>query len=152
MTQRTLVGVAIPLLVLALAGCGPRLTPAQRVEKLRLEHEIIPVGSTTVHDAEGNPTLIVDLRVTNKGTEHLPHLTVLVQVHGKDGVEKTSRRVTLDLADASPGVGIQVAAKLPGVEAGEDDQVTVQLESNLSPEVLKTFPEYEDVVKMEGAS
>ncbi|MCG6963896.1 MAG: hypothetical protein LJE95_11575 [Acidobacteria bacterium] len=152
MTQRTYVSVAIPLLVLALAGCGPRLTPAQRVEKLRLEHEIIPVGSTTVHDAEGNPTLIVDLRVTNKGTEHLPHLTVLVRVHGKDGVEKASRRVTLDLADASPGVGIQVAAKLPGVEAGEDDQVTVQLESNLSPEVLKTFPEYQDVVKMEGAS
>lgn len=152
MRHRTLVSAAIPLLVLALAACGPRLTTAQRVEKLRLDHEIIPVGTTTVHDAEGNPVLVVDLRVTNKGTQHLPHLTVLVQVHGKDGVEKASKRVTLDLADATPGVGVQVAAKLPGVEAGEDDQVTVQLESKLSPEVLKTLPEYRDVLKMEGAS
>lgn len=152
MRHRTPVSVAIPLLVLALAACGPRLTTAQRVEKLRLDHEIIPVGSTTVHDAEGNPVLVVDLRVTNKGTQHLPHLTVLVQVHGKDGVEKASQRVTLDLADATPGVGVQVAAKLPGVEAGEDDQVTVQLESKLSAEVLKTLPEYRDVLKMEGAS
>lgn len=152
MSKRSTVSVAIAALVLALAGCGPRLTPAQRVEKLRLDHEIVPVGSTTIHDAEGKPVLVVDLRITNKGTSHLPHLTVLVQVHGKDGIEKASRRVTLNLADATPGVGVQVAAKLPGVEAGEDDQVTVQLESNLSPDVLKTFPEYQDVLKMEGAS
>jgi hypothetical protein len=146
MSKRPITSVVIPVLVMALAGCGPRLTPVQRVEKMRLAHDIIPVGTTTVHDAEGNPTLVVDLRVTNKGVDRLPHLTVLVQVHDKNGIEKVSRRVTLDLTAATPGVGIQVAAKLPGVEAGDDEQVTVQLESNLPPQVLKTFPEYRDVV------
>jgi len=115
------------------------------VQKLRLEHEIVPVGSTTIRDDAGNPTLVVDLRVTNRGTVHLPHLTVKVEVRGPDGAIKASRRATLDLSQARPGVGIQVAARLPGVEAGPEDQVTVELESNLPDEVVRTLPEFADV-------
>lgn len=135
---------AVVLLLLPLA-CGGKVTPEQRTEKLRLDHEITPVGSNVIHDAEGKPTTIVDLRVVNNGVDHLDHLTVLVAVHGADGAEKVSRRVTLDLSQARPGVGIQVAATLPGVDLAPDDQVTVELESNVPPDVLHTFPEYSEV-------
>jgi len=142
--RRLMMAAGLGLAVL-LAGCGPRMTPEQRVQKLRLEHEIVPVGSTTIRDDAGNPTLVVDLRVTNRGTVHLPHLTVKVEVRGPDGAIKASRRATLDLSQARPGVGIQVAARLPGVEAGPEDQVTVELESNLPDEVVRTLPEFADV-------
>ncbi len=139
--------VLLAALLVVTAACGPRLTPEQLTERLRQAHEIVPVGFTTVHDAEGNPTLVVDLRVTNMGTEPLPHLTVLVELRAPDGTVKASRRVTLDLTGARPGVGIQVAANLPGVEAGPEDQVTVELESGLGDEALRSLPEFRDVVE-----
>jgi len=138
----------IPFLAVILLfnlGCGSRSTPEQRLTKVRMAHEIIPVGTTTIHDAEGNPKLFVDLRVTNKGTTPLPHLTVLVQVHGPDGTLKASKRATLDLSGAQPGVGVQVAATLPGIAADENDQVTVELESNLPDDLLRSLPEYRDL-------
>ncbi|NOZ78385.1 MAG: hypothetical protein GXP48_04230 [Acidobacteria bacterium] len=146
MTRRLMQALAVCFVALSMAACGPKTTPEQRVQKLRMEHEITPVGSTTTHDDQGRPTLIVDLRVVNKGTVHLPHLTVKVEVRGPGGTIKVSRRVTLDLASAQPGVGIQVAAELPGVAAGPDDQVTVELENPLPPEVIRTLPEFKDIV------
>ncbi len=134
----------VPLLLLGTA-CGHRKTPEQRLAAVRMAHEIVPVGTTTVHDAEGNPELVVDLRVTNKGTVPLKHLTVLVQVHAPDGTLKVSKRTTLDLENATPGVGIQVAATIPGVSLDENDQVTVELESNLPDDVLRSLPEYRDL-------
>ncbi len=145
MTGKLIKGFAICIAILALSACGPKTTPEQRVQKLRMQHEITPVGTTTVTDDQGNPTLIVDLRVVNKGTVHLPHLTVKVEVRGPDGTIKVSRRVTLDLAEAQPGVGLQVAARLPGVTLGPDDQVTVELENPLPPAVIRTLPEFADI-------
>ncbi|NOZ94016.1 MAG: hypothetical protein GXP47_04645 [Acidobacteria bacterium] len=126
-------------------ACISRQTPEQRLAKVRMAHEIVPVGSTTVHDAQGNPKLVVDLRVTNKGTVPLKHLTVLVQVRTPDGTLKVSKRTTLDLGNATPGVGIQAAATIPGVSLDENDQVTVELESNLPDNVLRSLPEYRDL-------
>ncbi len=147
MRMATRLTVLLAGIAVVAAGCGPRLTPEQLTQKLRLSHEIVPVGFTTIHDAEGNPSLVVDLRVTNKGTEPLPHLTVLVQLRAPDGTVKASRRVTLDLAGARPGVGVQVAATLEGVEAGPEDQVTVELESGLTDEAVRTLPEFGDVAQ-----
>jgi len=135
----------LALIALISPGCGPRKTPEQRLAGIRMVHEIVPVGTTTVHDADGNPVLVVDLRVTNKGTTPLPHLTVLIQVHAPDGTLKASKRATLNLSGARPGVGVQVAASLPGVAAADEDQVTVELESNLPPDVLRKLPEYHDL-------
>jgi len=135
----------LAVFVLLGSACGSRQTPEQKLDKVRMAHEIIPVGTTTVHDAEGNPKLVVDLRVTNKGTAPLKHLTVLIQVHAPDGTLKASKRTTLDLSGATPGVGIQLAATIPGVALDENDQVTVELESNLPPEVLRSLPEYRDL-------
>jgi hypothetical protein len=126
-------------------ACGPRETPEQRLERLRFNHEIYPVGTTTLHDADGNPTLLVDLNVANQGTEALNHLTVLIRVRGSDGVEKLAQRVTIPLDNLRPGIGRQEAVTIPGIEVAETDEITVELEPNLSPEVLRQLPEFADV-------
>ena len=84
------------------AGCGEKVTPEQRLEQFRYNHEIFPVAAKTLYDAEGQPTLLVDLQVANQGGEALEHLTVLVQVFGSGGEEKSSQRVTLDLSGVQP--------------------------------------------------
>jgi len=136
--------MALVVTVAAGVACGPRQTPEQRLDHIRLRHDIRPLGFTTVY-SQGEPTLLVDLMVVNQGVDPLPQLTVLVRVRGSDGVERTARRVTLDLAGLRPGVAGQVAATMPGVEMGESDEVTVELETNLPPEVLRELPEFEVV-------
>lgn len=136
--------MALVVTVAAGVACGPRQTPEQRLDHIRLRHDIRPLASTTVYN-QGEPTLLVDLMVVNQGVDPLPWLTVLVRVRGADGAETTARRVTLDLSGIRPGVAGQVAATVPGVELGESDEVTVELEANLPPEVLRELPEYDYV-------
>jgi hypothetical protein len=128
-----------------LTACGPEETPEQRLERLRYNHEIYPVGTTTLHDDEGNPTLLVDLNVANQGTEPLSRLTVLVRVRGAGGVERLAERVTIPLDDLRPGIGRQQDVRIPGFALEDEDEITVELEPNLPPEVLRTLPEFEDV-------
>lgn len=130
---------------IAVAGCGPEETPEQRLARLRAAHEIYPVAATTVFDAAGAPTLLVDLQVANQGGEALGLLTVVVRVVGGDGVVTHSGRVTLDLEGVRPGIGARVSASVPGVALGEDDQVTVELEAGLPPEDLRQLPEYAEM-------
>jgi len=137
--------VLISVATLVLVSCGNKETPEQRLARLRSNHEIYPVAAKTLYDAEGNPTLLVDLQVANQGGEALDQLTVLVKVIGGDGTVKESQRVTLDLEGVQPGVGARVSASLPGVELLEDDQVTVELEHNLTPEDLRELPEFKAV-------
>lgn len=143
----TLIAVVV-LATLVTAGCGEKETPEQRVERLRYNHEIIPVATTTLFDAEGRPTLLVDLQVSNQGTEALGNLTVLVRVFDASGTERESRRVTLDMSDVRPGVGARVSATLRGVELLEGEEVTVTLETNLSPDDLQSLPEYAEVAEV----
>ena len=137
--------VIIVLAAIALIGCGEKETPEQKVERLRYNHEIYPVAAKTMYDAEGLPTLLVDLQVANQGTEALNKLTVLVRVLDPTGAEKDVSRVTLDMSGVQPGVGARVSATLPGVELLDEDQVTVELETNLPPEILRELPEYAEV-------
>lgn len=132
-----------------LSGCGEKLTPEQRLENIRYQHEIYPVAAKTLYDADGNPTLLVDLQVANQGGEALSNLTVLVTVLGPDGAQKNQQRVTLDMEGVRPGIGARVSAALPGVELLDDDEVTVELENGLPPETLRGLPEYAEVA---GAS
>jgi hypothetical protein len=135
----------VVLAVIAVLGCGEKETPEQKVERLRYNHEIIPVAATTLYGDEGQPTLLVDLQVTNKGSDALQNLTVLVRVLDSTGAEKHRGRVTLDMADVRPGVGARVSATLKGAELLEEDEVMVELETNLPPEVLHNLPEYAEV-------
>lgn len=144
LTVCSLLVTLVPIFLLV-ASCGPDETPEQKLERLRYNHDIVPLGYTTVTDAEGNPTLLVDLQVVNQGTEKLDTLTVLVTVRDPEGNEKASERVSLDLSDVRPGVGTQIAAQVPGVAAEEGDEVMVEIEPDLSPEDLRSLPEYSSV-------
>jgi hypothetical protein len=134
--------------VILLPGCGEKETPEQRLERLRYNHEIYPVAAKTMYYTEGQPTLLVDLQVANQGTEALDKLTVLVRVFDAAGAEKDVSRVTLDMSDVLPGVGARVSATLPGVELLDDEEVTVELETNLPPEVLHELPEWAEVASV----
>ena len=139
------VSVVLLAAVILLPGCGEKETPEQRVERLRYNHEIYPVAAKTLFGPEGEPILLVDLQVANQGTEALDNLTVLVRVLDPTGAEKEVRRVTLDMSGVRPGVGARVSATLPGVELLDDEEVTVELETNLPPEILHELPEYAEV-------
>lgn len=126
-------------------ACGPEETPEQRLERLRYNHEIYPVGTTTLHDDEGNPTLLVDLNVANQGTEPLTNLTILVRVKGGLGNERLSQRVTVPLDDLRPGIGRQQDVRIKGFALEEADEITVEIEPNLTAEDLRSLPEFADV-------
>ena len=145
MYKRATLAVIIILAVIALVGCGEKETPEQKVQRLRYNHEIIPVAATTLYSEEGVPKLLVDLQVTNKGSDPLQKLTVLVRVLDSTGAEKHRGRVTLDMTDVRPGVGARVSATMDGAELLEEDEVMVELETNLPPEVLHSLPEYAEV-------
>lgn len=139
--------VAFVLAASSLLACGPRETPEQHLNRLRKAHEIVATGATTIHNDLGDPTLVVDLRVTNQSAERLDHLTIVVRVENADGVERLSRPVTLDLSTTRPGVGVQMAALIEGFELAEDysDMVTVEITGDLTDEQLRSLPEFADL-------
>ncbi len=143
-----LVSIVFLMAVILLPGCGEKETPEQRLERLRYNHEIYPVAAKTMYGEEGQPTLLVDLQVANQGSEVLNKLTVLVRVFDASGAEKDASRVTLDMSDVQLGVGARVSATLPGVELLDDEEVTVELETNLPPEVLHELPEWAEVASV----
>jgi len=146
MRRPALIALLIALIAtVSLTACGPDETPEQRLERLRYNHEIYPVGTTTLHDEEGNPTLLVDLNIANQGTEPLTNLTVLVRVKGGLGNERLSQRVAVPLDDLRPGIGRQQDVRIEGFALEEDDEITVEIEKNLTPEDLRTLPEFADV-------
>jgi hypothetical protein len=133
---------ALVTVVLLTAACGEKETPEQRTERLRYNHEIFPVAVNTLYDTEGNPTLLVDLQVANQGSDALSQLTVLVTILGADGQVKERQRVTLDMEGVRPGIGARVSASLMGVELLEEDEVTVEIETGLTPDELRKLPEF----------
>lgn len=143
--HRTTVVVLALIATVALTACGPEETPEQRLERLRYNHEIYPVGTTTLYDDEGNPTLLVDLNVANQGTEPLTSLTVLLRVKDGFGNERLEQRVSVPLEDLRPGIGRQQDVRIAGFALGEDDEITVEIEKNLPPEELRTLSEFADV-------
>ena len=146
MRRPTLITLLIILIAtVSLTACGPKETPEQRLERLRYNHEIYPVGTTTLHDDEGTPTLLVDLNIANQGTEPLNNLTVLVRVKSGLGNERLVQRVTVPLDDLRPGVGRQQDVRIAGFALEEDDEITVEIEKDLTPEDLRTLPEFADV-------
>jgi len=146
MRRPILITLLIALIAtISLTACGPKETPEQRLERLRYNHEIYPVGTTTLHDDAGVPTLLVDLNIANQGTEPLTNLTVLVRVKSGLGNERLVQRVTAPLNDLRPGVGRQQDVRIAGFALEEDDEITVEIEKNLTPEDLRTLPEFADV-------
>lgn len=136
---------SLTVIALSLVACGPRETPEQHLSRIRRAHDIIPTGATTVENAEGMPRLVVDLRITNKSAEPLAHLTIRVRVEDIDGKELLSTPITLDLSNVRPGVGVQLAALIDDFQLGDQDQVMVEIEDGLTPEQLRSLPEFADL-------
>lgn len=136
-----LVALVAPLLV----SCGDKETPEQRLARLRSRHEIFPAGVATIPDADGAPSVVVDVQVANQGTEPLSMLTVLATVRGADGVDRAVQRITLDLEGVRPGVGERRTAIIHGVGLAEDDEVFIEIEANLSDDDLHSLPEWSEV-------
>jgi len=136
-----LVALVAPLLV----SCGDKETPEQRLARLRSRHEIFPAGVATIPDADGAPSVVVDVQVANQGTEPLSMLTVLATVRGADGVDRAVQRITLDLEGGRPGVGGRRTAIIHGVGLAEDDEVFIEIEANLSDDDLHSLPEWSEV-------
>ena len=146
MRRPILITLLIALIAtVSLTACGPKETPEQRLERLRYNHEIYLVGTTTLHDDDGVPTLLVDLNIANQGTEPLNNLTILVRVKSGLGNERLVQRVAVPLDDLRPGVGRQQDVRIAGFALEEDDEITVEIEKNLTPEDLRTLPEFADV-------
>ena len=146
MRRSTIAVVVLALIAtVSLTSCGPEETPEQRLERLRYNHEIYPVGTTTLYDDEGNPTLLVDLNVANQGTEPLTSLTVLLRVKDGFGNERLKQRVSVPLSDLRPGIGRQQDVRIAGFALGENDEITVEIEKNLTAEELRTLSEFADV-------
>ena len=146
MRRNTIVAVLFALIAsVLLTACGPEETPEQKLERLRYNHEIYPVGTTTLDADTENPTLLVDLNVANQGTDPLNSLTVLVRVKDNMGNLRLEERVTVPLDDLRPGIGRQQDVRIPGYALGENDEITVEIEKNLSPEDLRSLPEWSDV-------
>jgi hypothetical protein len=143
--RKVVFAIVLVVSALTVAGCGKRETPEEHLARLRSAHDIVPTGATTIFDREGNPRLVVDLRVTNQSAERLDHLTVTVRVEDADGTERLARPVTLDLSDTRPGVGVQLAAIIDGYQLADDDQVFVEILGNLTPEELRALPEFADL-------
>lgn len=129
----------------SMLACGPRETPEQHLARLRRAHNIIPTGATTVVNAEGMPRLVVDLRITNQSAEPLAHLTIRVRVENIEGHELLSTPITLDLSNARPGVGVQLAALIDDFQLSDEDQVMVEVEDGLTPEQIRALPEFADL-------
>ncbi len=147
MNQRILGrGAAFILLVAVIIACGPDETPEQRLQRLRMNHEIVPLTAASSGEGE-EAKLIVDMQVTNTGVDHLSKFTVLVRVIAEDGSERVAKRVCVDLSSIKPGIGTQVPVVIPGIELAETDEVRLEQENDLTPEELRTLPEFQDMVK-----
>ena len=81
----------------------------------------------------------------NQSAERLDHLTITVRVEDADGVKRLSQPVTLDLSTTRPGVGVQMAAMIPGFELEESEMVTVEIAGDLTDEELRSLPEFADL-------
>lgn len=139
--------IALLVAFTGILACGPRETPEQQLQRIRLRHELRPLSYATVNSPEGEPITLVDIDLTNQCNEPLSKLTILVRILDAEGNERHSERVTLDLEGVYPGTGFQTAASLIGVEVDVDggESLEVLLETNLSDEELRALPEYQDV-------
>lgn len=133
------------MIVMVTGGCSRDVPPEEIVQSMRMDHELVPVAFTPMDPPADTPFILVDLEVTNTGREPLDHLTVLATLQSAGGSVKWEDRVTLDVSHVRPGIGDRVSFRIPDQQLEEGDQVLVRLEAPLSPEEIRTLPEFEEV-------
>lgn len=154
--------------VLALfAGCDqPRKeTPRARITRLRLLHRVSANFYETKRDRDGKPVLVLDLTVTNEGSESLAEVTMRMHITAPDGKSRLVMPVTLDVSrikpgtlqihprepgkppgsEAKPGPPGHLVIGVPAVEVKPGEEVTLEMEGQPSNEEMAKYPEYRGV-------
>ncbi len=163
-------GAAALLLVPALAllaGCDqPRKESARdRVSRLRLLHKVSANFYEVKKDREGKPILVLDLTVTNEGSESIPEVTMRLHVTEADGKTRLVIPVTLDVSRikpgtlevhprapgkpptsiAKPGPPGHLVIGVPGVDIQPGEEITLEMQGQPSKEEMAKYPEYKGV-------
>ncbi len=141
MSTRTALCLGWAVTVLALAGCGGKETPEERVSRLRLAHQVQPTAVQVRTTALG-PELLVDFTVVNTAREKLPTLTVKVVLVDRHGRDRATHLVSLNTSDLLPGVAGQVTGFIPGESLAPGEQVRVEVEANVTVKERARYPEY----------
>lgn len=145
-------GVIVAAVLAVAAACGqgcfqPRPEkPAERIHRMRLQYRISGIERETRTGKDGRPELVMKLAVANTGKEKLGRVTVLLTVKAPDGSVTLTRPLTLDVAGIAPGGHGEITAVVPGINATEDDDVSLKMEDQPRPEVRPTYPEYRGTV------
>lgn len=129
------------LVVLWVAGCGPKETHEQRINRLRRAHQVIPTAVQNRTTLEGSQ-LILDFTVVNTAREPLPVLTVKVIIVDANGEDRTTHLVSLETKDLRPGVASQVTGFLPDEKLGEGESVRVEVEGQVPASQQEAYPEF----------
>ncbi|MGQ9835210.1 MAG: hypothetical protein ACUVRQ_04425 [Thermoanaerobaculaceae bacterium] len=123
------------------AGCGPKETHEQRINRLRRAHQVIPTAVQNRTTAQG-VQLILDFTVVNTAREPLPVLTVKVIIVDPHGQDRATHLVSLDTGGLRPGVASQVTGFIPDEKLGEGESVRVEVEGQVPVSQQKAYPEF----------
>lgn len=141
MSNRMALCLSGALTVLALAGCGEKETPEQRVTRLRLAHQVQPTAVQVRNTPEG-PQLLIDFTVVNTAREKLPTLTVKVVLVDTKGRDRATHLVSLNTSELLPGVAGLVTGFIPGETLAQGEQVRVEVEAQVPVKEQARYPEY----------
>lgn len=129
------------LVVLWAAGCGPKETHEQRINRLRRAHQVIPTAVQNRTTAQGDQ-LVLDFSVVNTAREPLPLLTVKVIVVDSKGQDRATHLLSLNTGGLRPGVASQVTGFIPNEKLEEGESVRVEVEGQVPSSQQATYPEF----------
>ncbi|MBZ5590392.1 MAG: hypothetical protein LAO05_17720 [Acidobacteriia bacterium] len=156
----------VPALAL-LAGCDQprRETPRDRITRLRLLHRVSANWYEVKKERDGRPVLVLDLTITNDGSESLNEVTMRLHLSAEDGKDRLVVPVTLDVSrikpgtlqihpresgkpprsEAKPGPPGHLVVGVPGVEVKPGEEITLEMQGQPSKEEMAKYPEYRGV-------
>jgi hypothetical protein len=158
--------LCVPVMA-ALAGCDTprRETPRERITRLRLLHRVSANWYEVKKDRDGKPVLVLDLTVTNEGSESLAEVTMRLHIAAADGKDRVVMPLTLDVSrikpgtlqvhpresgkpptsEAKPGAPGHLVTGVPGIEVRAGEEIMLEMQGQPSREEMATYPEYRGV-------
>jgi len=138
----------LPLVVLAISsGCFEprRERPRDRITRIRLNYRISANWREMEKGKDGAPVLAMELNVTDTGKESLARVTMVLHVRELDGKGRLRRFLTIDTSQVGPNTTRTITVRAPGVEVRDDEEVSLEMEGQPTPDEMKMFVEYRGV-------
>ncbi len=133
--------VAVALVVSACFQPRPE-RPRDRITRVRLGYHVSANWRETEKASDGKPVLVMELNIANTGKEVLPKVTMVLHVRELDGTERVRAPLTLDTAGIAAGASRTTTVRVPGVDVGSGEEVTLEMEGQPSAAEMKSYPEY----------